>query len=100
MATATKQAGTTPRRAKSAAAGTGSQFVVFQSNAGDYRWELVAENGAVLAQSASFASFDDAERAADRVRGVTESTPSGSRRLSERPPAARSTPATVRAGKR
>jgi uncharacterized protein YegP (UPF0339 family) len=68
MATATKQA---PRqRGQRAVDGVSSEFVVFQSNSGEYRWEIVDERGATLAQSASFASFDAAQEAAIRVRNA------------------------------
>ena len=39
-------------------------FVVFEDNGGDYHWTIVAAGGESLAQSGSFASHDDAERAA------------------------------------
>ena len=42
-------------------------FVVYQDNASDYYWEIVGERGESLARSGSFASHDDAERAARRV---------------------------------
>ena len=73
MATATKQARTTRQRDRRAD-GVPSEFVVFQSNSGEYRWEIVAGTGATLAQSVSFTSFDDAEQAAARVREGAGST--------------------------
>jgi uncharacterized protein YegP (UPF0339 family) len=43
------------------------EFLVHQDNGGDYHWEIVGERGESLTQSESFASHDDAERAARRV---------------------------------
>ena len=44
------------------------EFVIFEDNGGAYHWRIVAGDGATLAQSASFASYDSAEQAARRVR--------------------------------
>ena len=44
------------------------EFFVHQDNGGDYHWEIVGERGERLAQSGSFASYDDAERGARRVQ--------------------------------
>ena len=44
------------------------EFVIFEDNGGAYHWRIVAGGGAILAQSGSFASYDDAEHAARRVR--------------------------------
>ena len=74
MATPTKQARTTHHRDQRSLDGKPSEFLVFQSNSGDYRWEIVSRSGVVLAQSGSFESFDDAEQAADRVRDGAGST--------------------------
>jgi uncharacterized protein YegP (UPF0339 family) len=70
MATATKRAPT----AEQVVGGAGGKsesaamaFVVFEDNDGDYHWTIVAAGGESLAQSGSFASHDDAERAARRV---------------------------------
>ena len=84
MATATKQARATRQVERRTVDGAPSQFRVFQSNSGDYRWEIVSENGATLAQSGSFASLDDAERAASRIRDGAASA-----RLERRGPDAR-----------
>ena len=43
------------------------EFLIVEDNGGDYHWEIVGEGGETLAQSRSFASYDDAERAARRV---------------------------------
>jgi uncharacterized protein YegP (UPF0339 family) len=64
MATATKQARTARQRAD----GVPSEFVVFESNSGEYRWEIVSGTGATLAQSVPFTSSEAAEAAAVRVR--------------------------------
>jgi len=70
MATATKRA----RTAKQVAGGAvgeskpaAMEFLVFEDNGGDYHWTVVAAGGESLAQSGSFASHDEAERAARRV---------------------------------
>jgi uncharacterized protein YegP (UPF0339 family) len=71
MATATKKV----RAARSVARGGGDvsesaslEFLVHQDNGGDYHWEIVGDSGESLAQSGSFASHDDAERAARCVQ--------------------------------
>jgi hypothetical protein len=80
MATATRQARTARRRDDQGATdGTPSQFVVFESNIGDYRWEILSGTGGTLAQSAS---FEDAEAAAVRVRDGAGSTRLEARRAS------------------
>jgi len=40
------------------------KFVVFEDNGGGYQWTIVADSGEKLSQSASFASYEDAEQAA------------------------------------
>jgi uncharacterized protein YegP (UPF0339 family) len=85
MATATKKPRSTrttpaPTRAPAAVRSTPSEFRVFEDNSGDFYWTIVSEDDAVLAQSGSFASFDDAERAAVSVRDGAASA-----RLQERP---------------
>ena len=76
MATATRKA----RAAKRVASGVvgvsepGSiEFQVFQDNGGEYHWTIVAGSGESLAQSGSFASHEDAERAARCVYEGAES---------------------------
>jgi uncharacterized protein YegP (UPF0339 family) len=71
MATARKKAGD-PRRV---ARGTGAQskpasmrFLIFEDNGGAHHWRIVAGDGATLAQSVGFLSYEDAERAARHVR--------------------------------
>jgi uncharacterized protein YegP (UPF0339 family) len=70
MATATKKvhaAKPVARGQREASDSASLQFLVHPDNAGDYHWELVGERGESLAQSRSFASHEDAERAARRV---------------------------------
>jgi uncharacterized protein YegP (UPF0339 family) len=71
MATAIKKS-----RAAKQLAGTASaarvpesmEFLIFEDNGGDYHWTIVARDGATLAQSGSFASYDEAEHGAQHVR--------------------------------
>jgi uncharacterized protein YegP (UPF0339 family) len=67
MATATKKVHTVrpvARGARDVSESASLEFLVYQDNGGDYHWEIVGEGGESLAQSGSFASYDDAERAA------------------------------------
>jgi len=48
-------------------------FVVFEDNGGRYQWTIVANSGERLAQSASFASYDDAKAAAHAVHAAAGS---------------------------
>ena len=71
MATATKKvhaARPVARDARDVSESASLEFLVHQANGGDYHWEIVGERGESLAQSGSFASRDDAERAARCVR--------------------------------
>jgi uncharacterized protein YegP (UPF0339 family) len=71
MATATKQsraAGQLARRARDVRGPASMEFVIFQDNGGAYHWTIVAGDGATLARSGSFGSYDHAEQAARRVR--------------------------------
>ena len=43
-------------------------FLIFEDNGGSYHWKIVAGEGATLGQSGDFASYHDAERAAQQVR--------------------------------
>ena len=68
MATATKKVRTARPVARRAREGSVSlEFLVHQDNGGDYHWEIVGGDGESLAQCGSFASHDDAGRAARRV---------------------------------
>jgi uncharacterized protein YegP (UPF0339 family) len=49
------------------------QFLIFEDNGGDYHWTIVGRDGATLARSGSFASYDDAEKTANHVRDVAAS---------------------------
>lgn len=67
MATATKKiraARPVVRGAGEPSAPTAVEFVVHQDNGGGYHWEIVASDGASLANSGGFACNEDAERAA------------------------------------
>lgn len=56
------------RRPAAADVATTMEFVIFEDNGGCYHWRLRTGGGAVLAQSGGFASYDDAEQAAQLVR--------------------------------
>jgi uncharacterized protein YegP (UPF0339 family) len=49
------------------------KFLVFEDNGAGYHWTLVAASGETLMQSASFASYEDAKRAARIVHGAAAS---------------------------
>jgi hypothetical protein len=71
MATATKKDHTARSRVAAARAVSGTSslaFLIDQDNSGDYHWEIVDSRGTVLVHSGSFASPDDAERAARHVQ--------------------------------
>ena len=44
------------------------EFLIFEDNGGAYHWRIVASDGAMLAQSRRFASYESAAQAAQRVR--------------------------------
>jgi uncharacterized protein YegP (UPF0339 family) len=82
MATAIKKGhGAAPvaRSRRDVSGSTSLEFLVYQDNGGDYHWEIVGEGGERLAQSRSFASHEDAERAARCVHDCA-----GSARLEPR----------------
>jgi uncharacterized protein YegP (UPF0339 family) len=60
-------------------------FLIFEDNGGAYHWTIVASDGATLVRSAGFASYEDAERAANRVRDGAASAPLEHRAASARP---------------
>jgi uncharacterized protein YegP (UPF0339 family) len=66
MATATKKVHTARPVTRSARDVSESplEFLVYGDNSGNYRWEIVGGSGDRLAQSGTYASHDDAERAA------------------------------------
>ena len=71
MATAPKkpQAGKPAgRHARDLTQSASLEFRVDQNNGGDFHWSIIGERGEGLAQSGSFASYEDAERAARCVR--------------------------------
>jgi len=61
------------------------EFLIFEDNGGDYHWTIVAADGATLARSGDFASYQDAERAAQHVRDGAASAPFEHRAASARP---------------
>ena len=60
------------------------QFLIFEDNGGDYHWTIVAADGATLARSKDFASYADAERAAQHIRDGAASAPFEHRSASAR----------------
>jgi uncharacterized protein YegP (UPF0339 family) len=71
MTTATKKSGARGQLAHGArdkSAPESLEFLVFEDNGGDYHWRIDAEDGATLAQSGSYASYEDAGQAVQRVR--------------------------------
>jgi uncharacterized protein YegP (UPF0339 family) len=71
MATATKKSRAADellRRVAEVRRSVSMEFLIVQDNGGAYHWTIVADDGATLAQSASFVSYRDAEQAARRVR--------------------------------
>jgi uncharacterized protein YegP (UPF0339 family) len=50
-------------------------FRTYRDNGDNYHWEIVDSGGEILAQSRSFASQDDAERAARDVHEGARSAP-------------------------
>ncbi len=93
MATATKKsgaAGRLPRRVRQVREPASMkfppmEFVIFEDNGGSYHWTIVAADGATLARSEGFASYEDAEQAAQRVRDRAASAPLEHRSVSARP---------------
>lgn len=76
------------------------KFLVLEDNGGGYHWAIVAANGDRLVQSTSFASYEEAKRAADIVRRGAGSAPFEDRADDSAPVdlAARRERATVRDG--
>jgi uncharacterized protein YegP (UPF0339 family) len=56
------------RRATDEQPGSSMSFAVFEDNGGSYHWKILAGDGSTLGQSGDFASYHDAERAAQPVR--------------------------------
>lgn len=58
------------RRAADANVPASMEFLIGEDNSGSYHWGLrAADGGAILARSEGFTSYEDAEQAAQRVRG-------------------------------
>jgi uncharacterized protein YegP (UPF0339 family) len=73
MATATKKSRAPKQlvpRAGQAWVPESMKFLIFEDNGGDYHWTIVAGDGATLARSGSFASYEHAEQAAKHVRNA------------------------------
>jgi uncharacterized protein YegP (UPF0339 family) len=71
MATATKKSRAAKQLARRGPEVHGPavmEFLVYEDNGGSYHWRIVASDGATLAGSGGFASYDDATRAAQHVR--------------------------------
>lgn len=71
MATAIQESrtpGRLPRRTREVLTPESMEFLIFEDNVGDHHWTIVAGDGATVARSGSFASYQDAERAAQHVR--------------------------------
>jgi uncharacterized protein YegP (UPF0339 family) len=71
MATAAKKSAGSKRPAPSATGeqpGSSMSFAISANNAGSYRWKILGGDGATLGHSGDFASYHDAEQAAQQVR--------------------------------
>jgi len=70
MATAIRQPRTQAHARRRAAdvQAPSMEFLIFEDNAGDYHWAIVAGDGATLARSGGFASYDDAKQAVEQIR--------------------------------
>ena len=76
MATATKRSRAAKQLARRPAhvrSPESMEFVIFEDNSGAYHWTIVASDGETLARSSGFASGDQAEQAARRVRDAASS---------------------------
>jgi uncharacterized protein YegP (UPF0339 family) len=75
MATATPQQHTTRQAGPRTTDGSEAiAFVVFEDNAGDYRWSIRGSRGESLAQSEIFATYAAAHTAAGSVRNAAGSS--------------------------
>lgn len=54
------------------------EFLVYEDNRGEHRWEILGGRGESLAQSVSYATREDAERAARAVQDMAGSARFGS----------------------
>ena len=91
MATATKQSRAAKQLARRPAhmrSPESMEFVILEDNGGAFHWTIVASDGATLVRSGGFASYDDAEQAAERPRrrlprrGCSAAVPGHSRSIS------------------
>ena len=57
-----------PRRRSKTHASEPMEFVIFEDNSGDFYWEIVAGDAAVLATSGRFASHEETAHGARRFR--------------------------------
>jgi uncharacterized protein YegP (UPF0339 family) len=67
MATATKKSRAGRPGPRRDASEPSLEFLVYEDNGSSYHWEIVQGSGESLAQSVSFGSREDAERAARHV---------------------------------
>jgi uncharacterized protein YegP (UPF0339 family) len=63
------------RRVADARVSAAMEFRIFEDNGGSYHWTIVAGDGATLARSEAFASYDEAEVGAQHVRAGAASAP-------------------------
>jgi uncharacterized protein YegP (UPF0339 family) len=76
MATATKKSRAAKQLARRPAhmrSPESMEFLIFEDNSGTFHWTIVASDGATLVRSGGFASYNDAEQAAERVRDAAAS---------------------------
>jgi uncharacterized protein YegP (UPF0339 family) len=76
MATATKKSRAAKQLARRPAhmrSSESMEFLIFEDNGSAFHWTIVASDGATLVRSGAFASYDDAEQAAERVRDAAAS---------------------------
>jgi uncharacterized protein YegP (UPF0339 family) len=88
MATATKKvraARPIGRRARDVSKSASLEFLVFEDNGGSYHWAIFSAGGESLAQSGSFASYDEAAHAGGYVRDGAESARFERRAAGNRP---------------
>lgn len=52
-----------------------TEFLICEENSGSYHWRIVADDGEILARSRGFASYGQAQQAAQHVRESTASAP-------------------------
>jgi uncharacterized protein YegP (UPF0339 family) len=88
MATATKQGRAEGPGPRPDAPESSLEFLVYEDNGGSYHWEIVQGGGESLAQSASFDSHEDAQRAARHVYERAGRARFGARVADERQPTA------------